>query len=64
MQDDTPQTQPALTRKEKWRIYDREYKLRKYHTDPAFREKGIKRALLSYYSKRIEEGKPVALAND
>jgi hypothetical protein len=63
MQDDTTQTQPTLTRKEKWRIYDREYKMRKYHTDPTFREKGIKRALLSYYSKRLEEGK-LALGNE
>jgi hypothetical protein len=25
--------------KERWRTYDREYKLLKYHTDPEYREK-------------------------
>ena len=40
------------TKQERWRKYDRDYKIIKYHTDEEFRQKTCLRALASYYRRK------------
>jgi hypothetical protein len=52
MENTAETTQPTTTKAERWRKYDRDYKIVKYHSDEEFRRKTCERALASYYRRK------------
>lgn len=44
---------PKLTKQEKWRVYDNNWKKTRYANDPEFRQKAIDRAMIHYYKKQL-----------
>lgn len=42
----------SSTKAERWRKYDRDYKIVKYRTNEEFRQKTVQRALASYYRRK------------